>query len=89
MVHNDSSISFITSDNPVINLYPDEAHADVCALYYPVSPTRAIIFGDVKEDIVRPVWSITAEQAKQLNRKLAASSHEMVFADSQSALLKL
>ena len=69
MIHNESSVGFITSDNPVINLYPDEAHADVCALYYPVSPTRAIVFGDLKEDIVRPLWSITAEQAKHLNKK--------------------
>ena len=89
MIYNESPISFIASDNPVINLYPDEAHADVCALYYPISPKRAIVFGDLKDDIVRPIWSVTAEQAHQLNKKLATSSHEMIFADSEDVLLNL
>ena len=53
------------------------------------TPRRAIVFGDLKGDIVRPIWSVTAEQADQLNKKLAASSHEMIFADSESVLLAL
>jgi hypothetical protein len=89
MIHNESSVGFIASDNPVINLYPNEARANVCALYYPVSPKRAIVFGDLKDDIVRPIWSVTAGQAHQLNGALAASSHEMIFADSEDVLLNL
>lgn len=88
-IYNESSINFVTSDNPVINLYPNEAHAGVCAIYYPVTPRRAIVFGDLKDDVVRPIWSVTAEQAQELNGKLAASSHEMLFAVSEDDLLKL
>jgi hypothetical protein len=87
MVHNDTSVEFITSDQPVINLYPDEAKSNnVLAVFYPVSPKKAVIFGDLKVGIPRPEWRITSDEAMQLNKTLALSSHEMLFASSHLAL---
>lgn len=87
LAENNSSISFITSDHPVINLYPEEAKtADVCAIYYPVSPRRAIVFGDLKSDIPTPIWHVNADQVQKLNRAIRAAAYEMIFADSEAAL---
>jgi hypothetical protein len=86
LVENNSSVSLLTSDQPAINLYPDEAEtANVLAIYYPVSPQKAIIFGDLKDDIPTPIWNVDAEEVRYLNRAMIAAAHEMVFADSPEA----
>jgi hypothetical protein len=90
LVKNDTEVHFVTSDQPVINLYPDEAQgAEILAIYYSVSPTRAIMFGDLKDEVPRPEWAVTPADVHRLNRVMKTASHEMVFGDSESILLGL
>jgi hypothetical protein len=86
LVRNDTEVHFVTSDQPVINLYGGEFQSNVLAVYYPVSPTRSIIFGDLKNDVPRPEWVVSPEDAHRLNLLMKAASHEMVFGDSEAIL---
>jgi hypothetical protein len=90
LVNNRTNIPFITGDQPAINLKgarpkPPERFS----LYYPISPTLALILGDVDEEPPYAAKGLTAGQASTLNQQLFEASYKQVFAQSEAALRAL
>lgn len=89
---NDTDISFLTSDNPVINVHPSVRDKKLSGeaptstdLYFPISPTLAYMVNDsdtygigiVKADI---------ELVKTLNKNMLMRSAETVFGNSKDII---
>lgn len=81
---NDSTVPFITSDQPLINLAADyndldEDLTELC-FFYPISPYIAItINGDSSKKTVK----INEAQVDNLNQKMIDASYEAVYASDQ------
>ncbi|RKD94141.1 DUF4238 domain-containing protein [Marinifilum flexuosum] len=85
-----NEISFITGDQPVINLVADdvddEGGAKDLVFYYPISPKHAIKieFNDLGEKYQHRELSV--EEVDDLNKKMINEYHEFIFADSHEQL---
>lgn len=79
IIDNNTSIDFITSDQPVINLNP-KGHTDECVdYYYPLSPRKALLIltsGNVYFDYDE----ISSQAVNMLNSKIAYNSCSTIFA---------
>ncbi len=83
-------MKFITSDQPAINTYgafvPERTPIEEMELFYPVSPTRAVILSG------HPVYQDTHGKALEpfrmgvLNQAIERVAYEQLFADSDDAL---
>ena len=84
---NDTGVSFVTTDQPIINLlanYQDvtDEVSDI-VYYYPISPNLAITINDSNtEDRL----NLSKSQVEEYNRKLIDASYEFVFADNEKML---
>ena len=88
LLKNSSSCLFVTSDAPVINLKSDggKTPPTQVAMYYPISPTRALYISEVDEcfdDI-----NIKAAEAEQLNERIHKNAYAQTFAEKKSDLEK-
>lgn len=87
MLINDTGVSFVTTDQPIINLlanYQDvtDEVSDI-VYYYPISPNLAITINDSNtEDRL----NLSKSQVEEYNRKLIDASYEFVFADNEKML---
>ncbi|MCS4240170.1 hypothetical protein M2306_001773 [Myroides gitamensis] len=84
-------ISFITSDQPVINLLADEldenGNVKDLMLYYPISPKHAIrLEFNNSEDNKYQYYEMTVSAVEELNSKMVAKSHEFLISDSREQL---
>lgn len=87
LIRNLTSSAFITGDQPAINLKAEHGRPpEHLSIYYPISPTVALILGDVDEELSYRTEGLTAEQAATLNRMIVEASHQQVFADFDGAL---
>jgi hypothetical protein len=87
LIENATSVSFVTGDQPVVNLHMRSPQAvTLLSLYYPVSPRLALFLPEVDEPSSFSNNTLTAEQVQGLNRKMAAASHSQVFGDSEQVL---
>lgn len=83
LIVNSSDMGLITGDQPVVNLYSgSERSKTELALYYPVSPTHAILLGNLDSDVPIPLWNVDNDQVRRLNRLILSQSHKMAFARS-------
>ncbi len=83
-------MKFITSDQPAINTYgafvPERTPIEKMELFYPVSPTRAVILSG------HPVYQDTHGKVLEpfrmsvLNQAIERVAYEQLFADSDDAL---
>lgn len=87
LVKNATDVPFITGDQPVVNTkVTPETRGEPpteCELFYPVSPTRAVVVSESKE------WTrseLSVEQVLRFNRLMMENSHEMVFASVREQL---
>nr|WP_295744927.1 DUF4238 domain-containing protein [uncultured Acidocella sp.] len=88
VLHNKTAVSFITSDQPVVNLHANgETPPESASLYYPISPRIALYLPepDKKSDI--PLGTLTPDTANFLNLRIAQASHSQVYAQSAESLL--
>ncbi|MNS14768.1 hypothetical protein D3C72_463920 [compost metagenome] len=84
--------SFITSDQPVMNLLEPVGHNDL-ALYYPLGPTMAALMEHLDNPgVVGEQTELDDDAVRMLNRRIFAFSHEQVigthpdeFADPEEA----
>jgi len=80
----------ITADQPVINLsavgVPEGKEVDDFALYYPLSPTRALLIEDNQPSFVVGQRDISPEEATEYNSAMLNQSYEQVYAMSQEDL---
>ncbi len=91
---NNTTIPFITSDQPVINVYSQLDNSIIeqrldheLDLYYPISPTVAYMISYSKR-FDKGIVDITEDIADEMNIKIARFSHEHIIGDSKESLLK-
>ena len=84
---NKTDIPFITSDQPVINLYADyqkpEEEPNGLTFYYPISPDVAILLNS--EDTQNKVY-LTREQVDYYNRTIIQASYQCIFANKREVI---
>lgn len=92
-IKNETSSSFLTSDQPAINLLSDdldeEGYAKSFELYYPTSPSTAIMITFKPE--IEKFSEIIADEAcvKYLNTKICENALSFIFADKEDYLYYL
>ena len=86
ILHNDSQLTFITGDQPLLNLCGETGAFD---LYYPLSPRIAIFYA--KKGRLRDTYPwlevIGPREVDWLNKRLANACVNQVYADSKETLL--
>lgn len=87
LLRNQTSMPFITGDQPVVNLLSvsDEPPAEL-AFYYPLSPRLAFFINEVDGDLSLSSDGLTVDQVCGLNAKILEASHSQVFGCSEDAL---
>jgi hypothetical protein len=90
ILDNATDVAFITGDQPIINLLAvADRPATELSLYYPLSPTKALLLSDAERRVMVTDDSFNEEWAVELNRKIAENSHSQVFARDARALESL
>lgn len=83
------AVEFITSDQPTWNLLEPIGHNDL-AIYYPVSPTTAILFENVNnQSVVQHGEILPDAEITRLNKIVVANSHEQIFGTDVDYLIEL
>ncbi len=89
-IANDVEISFITGDQPVINLVADELDEEDGAkdlvFYYPISPKHAIKIDFSDSGELYQHHYLTSEEVDELNQKMISEYHEFLFSDTHEQL---
>jgi len=91
LVRNTTSIDFITSDHPVINVHKcaqgaaAEQVVEKLDLYYPLSPKLAYMMND-SEHYNHLRYFVNEEDVINLNRLMANSAYRNVYGSSEQAL---
>lgn len=89
LVENTTSIPFVTADQPVINMAAgprDLVTPEKFELYYPLSPTKAMLLLEPASDFTPLDSSVSESLAEVYNLRIAAHSYRQVFSNSTSAL---
>ena len=89
LLENHTSIPFITSDQPVVNLLHSpvpNTPPKLLAFYYPVSPCLAIILDEVEARTGFQSGPLDTPQVTTLNQEIIAASHSQVFGSSRTVL---
>jgi len=90
LISNESSVEFITGDQPVLNTYA--AHVspldgvEKVEFYYPISPTKAVIFTDSNVHLASETAGIGSFRATYFNQLVERCSNELLFARHRAAL---
>jgi hypothetical protein len=87
LIENNTDLTFITGDQPVINLHGNRPHPPTTlSLYYPLAPRHALILGEVDEDPVPSTDGLARAQVLALNTKIVEASHSQVFGHSEASI---
>lgn len=88
LLDNSSDVPFITGDQPIVNLKSVPGQApERLSLYYPISPTKALVWGDVDELPMKNF--VSAVDAQNFNAKVKNAAYLELFGDSSEALLNV
>lgn len=90
LLENGSNTPFITADQPIINI-ASKPNNDLdlptrFELYYPLSPTKAILLLEPGSDHEPSTTVVSETAARQYNLRLAAHANRQVLAASQTVL---
>jgi hypothetical protein len=89
LLENATDIPFVTADQPVINIAsnPKETKPpDKFELYYPLSPTKAMLLVDPSGEHLPRNSSVTAMSVHVYNLHMGAHSYQQIFGSSQQVL---
>jgi hypothetical protein len=87
LIDNNTDVTFITGDQPVINLHGNgSSPPTTLSLYYPLTPRLALILSEVDEDPVFSTEGLTPTQVLALNTKIIKASHGQVFGHSAASI---
>jgi hypothetical protein len=91
LVHNRTEITFITGNQPVIDLIAKRPNSTVegVSLYYPLRPRVALLLTEVDEAPQYATETLTSSHVEQLNKKIFENCHSQVFAKTKEPLLPL
>ena len=82
-------VSFVTGDQPVINIVDNRDEMDVptdLELYYPVSPSRAMIMVHDSSPLISQTARLTIPQVYAYNRRIVENYHEQFYGKSVEVL---
>ncbi|MEA5672063.1 DUF4238 domain-containing protein [Pseudomonas sp. MH2] len=89
LLFNNTGVSFITSDQPAINVHPQvwetSSQPEFLDLYYPISPRYAYIICE-SNIFIGGVTEVTVEQVVQLNQKMAARSSSLIVGSDYESI---
>ena len=92
LLENNTNLSFITGDQPVVNLL----HAPVpgqpptlLAFYYPVSPSLGVVLDEVEARSGYRTGPVSIDQVRKLNHEIHAAAHTQLFGSSWEVLKSL
>ena len=81
---------FITGDQPVVNVYADPGPGfkppTRIRLYYPLSPLRALLVGDDRDDPMTEIEIADASAASRYNALIAGAAQNELYGTSESIL---
>ncbi len=89
LLDNMTSVPFITADQPVINISTGPKDTTPPArfeLYYPLSPTKAMLLLDPSNQLLRGKPSVPDTFVHLYNLRMAAHSYRQVFSNSPGVL---
>ena len=89
LLDNSTEVPFVTGDQPVINASASPKQTTPPArfdLYYPVSPTRAMILVGPSGDLLPKDSFVSKEFVEMCNLRMAAHSYRQVFSSSPDSL---
>jgi Protein of unknown function (DUF4238) len=91
LVHNRTETTFITGDQPVIDLIAKRPNPAVekVSLYYPLGPRVALLLTEIDETPQYATETLTSTQVEQLNRKIFENCHSQIFAKTKEPLVIL
>ena len=91
LLKNATPVAFVTGDQPIINLHGGNRPKPptMLSMYYPLSPSMAMIWGEVDEVVPYSSETLTEEQVTHLNKRIVQEAHSQVFAHSADALRQL
>ena len=81
--------SFITGDQPVVNIVEDRDEMDIpkdLEVYYPVSPSRAMVMVHEWSPLTSGPPRLAASQVHAYNRRIVENYHEQFYGKSVEAL---
>jgi hypothetical protein len=88
LVQNNTEVTFITGDQPIINMYARTSQSkEKFSFYYPISPRLALILTESDEEPTFSTESLTPEQVSKLNARMLEACHSQVFGQSEASLL--
>ncbi len=87
-VENTTDVTFITGDQPLINLHSDSGEKPPATLswYYPISPRLALLLPAAHEEPAFSMATLRAAQVSDLNQRILVASHRQTFAHERSLL---
>ena len=89
LINNTTDTEFITGDQPTINLDAyDGKPPEKITLYYPLSPSLALILTETDGRTPFPSEGFSAAEARYLNAKMAKAAHSQVFGRSERLLMQ-
>ncbi len=89
LLENKSTVPFVTADQPIINLAANPTNMDPVErfeLYYPLSPTRALLLLEPKSRFIPKSLRVTEQGARRFNLRIAANSYRQVFSNLRDEL---
>lgn len=88
LIENNTDITFLTSDQPIINLDArDDGYSPAhLSWYYPLGPRLALLFPDTGKHEELYSKSLVSDQVDYLNKKVVHLSHSQFYADSQKTI---
>jgi hypothetical protein len=87
LVRNRTETTFITGDQPVIDLHAIRPNpVETVSLYYPLGPRVALLLTDVDEAPQYATDTLTSAHVAELNKKIFEGSHSQVFAQTREPL---
>lgn len=89
LLENATEVPFVTADQPVINIASNPTQTqppDKFELYYPLSPTKAMLLVDPSSDHLPLSPCVTAMSAHVYNLRMGAHSYRQIFGSSAQVL---
>jgi hypothetical protein len=88
LVENRTDVPFTTGDQPIINLHVDGIRpSNELSLYYPVSPSLALLLTEVDKEPAFSTETLTSVQVTDLNTKMFEACHSQLFGQTRASLL--
>ncbi|WP_217581557.1 DUF4238 domain-containing protein [Lysinibacillus sp. GbtcB16] len=87
-----SKSTFITSDQPIVNIkgkYSNDVETEELELYYPISPSKALLISDINNSPKPDIFEINEEEIKKYNSIILNTCEEQIYLNNIDILKDL